>query len=132
MLYEVITLHGMEGEMPLHVNLEIAEGSFVALTGKSGSGKTTLLRILAGLESGEGRISVMGETWLEGSRVLPPQKRGIGFVFQDYALFENMSVEQNLLFVRNDRELATHLLQITELEALRKRLPSTLSGGQKP
>ncbi len=124
-------LHGMDGEMPLHVNLEIAPGSFVALTGKSGSGKTTLLRILAGLESAEGRIHVMGETWLEERRILPPQKRGIGFVFQDYALFENMSVEQNLLFVKNDRELAAHLLKITELEALRKRLPATLSGGQK-
>jgi len=62
---------------------------------------------------------------------LAPQKRGVGFVFQDYALFPNMTVEENLLFVEKDRALADELLELTELVALKKRLPSTLSGGQK-
>ncbi len=124
-------LIGSGGEMLLDVALEIEKGAFVALAGPSGSGKTTLLRILAGLEEAQGRIEVEGETWLEGKRSLSPRHRGIGFVFQDYALFENMSVEENLLFVRKDRELAEELLEMTGLTELRRRLPGTLSGGQK-
>ena len=124
-------LHGAEGEMNLHVDLEIKEGEFVALSGKSGSGKTTLLRILAGLEDAKGEIKVGGESWLRSGFFLPPQKRGIGFVFQDYALFENMSVEENLLFVNKDNELAKKLLKMTELDDLKNRTPNTLSGGQK-
>ncbi|HHD78008.1 MAG TPA: ATP-binding cassette domain-containing protein [Campylobacteraceae bacterium] len=124
-------LHGAGGQMRLEVALKIEERQFVALAGESGSGKTTLLRILAGLESAEGTIRVGEKLWLDGSSALPPQKREIGFVFQEYALFENMRVEENLLYVRNDRKLADKLLEITELGALKKRLPHTLSGGQK-
>ncbi len=124
-------LHGSSGQMDLHIDLDINEGDFVALTGKSGSGKTTLLRILAGLEEAEGSIGVGDELWLDGKRALAPQKRNIGYVFQDYALFPNMSVEENLLFVNKDRELAEHLLEMTELTALKNRLPNTLSGGQQ-
>lgn len=124
-------LHGAEGEMELDVNLRLQEGDFIALSGKSGSGKTTLLRILAGLEEAKGEIKVADEVWLDKAKSLPTQKREIGFVFQDYALFENMSVEKNLLFVNNDKALATHLLQLTELDALKNRYPNSLSGGQK-
>ncbi len=124
-------LHGAEGEMALDISLSIQKGEFVALSGMSGSGKTTLLRILAGLEKAEGTIVVDGETWLDKKRVLPPQKRCIGFVFQEYALFDNMSVEENLLYVTHDRELAKHLLDLTSLTSLKKRLPHSLSGGQK-
>ena len=124
-------LHGSSGMMDMNINLDIKEGDFVALSGKSGSGKTTLLRILAGLEEVEGTIKVADELWLEGKRSLAPQKRKIGYVFQDYALFPNMSVEENLLFVNQDRALAGHLLKITELSELKNRLPNTLSGGQQ-
>ncbi len=124
-------LHGANGEMDLDVSLEIKQGDFVALAGQSGSGKTTLLRILAGLEDASGVIKVVDETWLEGKKSLPSQKRKIGFVFQDYALFPNMSVEENLLFVQKDKELANKLLALTELSELRDRLPNSLSGGQK-
>ena len=124
-------LHGSSGDMNLDINLDIKENSFIALSGDSGSGKTTILRILAGLEEAHGEIKVGDEVWLDGKFNLPPQKREIGFVFQDYALFENMSVEQNLLFVNKDKDLAKHLLEITELEELSKRSPHTLSGGQK-
>ncbi len=124
-------LHGASGEMDLSLNLSIKENEFVALSGKSGSGKTTLLRILAGLEESDGIIEVDGEVWQNSKRSLPPQKRRIGFVFQDYALFPNMSVLENLLYVVKDRNLAERLLEITELTELRGRLPNTLSGGQK-
>ncbi len=124
-------LHGSSGEMDLAINLEIKENDFVALAGESGSGKTTLLRVLAGLEVAKGTIKIGDKIWLDSKVNIAPQKREIGFVFQDYALFPNMSVEENLLFVNKDKKLADHLLAITELSALKKRLPNTLSGGQK-
>ena len=125
------TLLGANGSMALDVDLMINEHAFVALAGKSGSGKTTLLRILAGLESAEGSIKVDGTVWQDAKKVLPSQKRGIGFVFQDYALFANMSVEENLLYVSKDETLADELLHMTELTTLKDRLPSSLSGGQQ-
>ncbi|MEE8589653.1 MAG: ATP-binding cassette domain-containing protein [Sulfurimonadaceae bacterium] len=125
------TLQGSVGQMELDVDITISEHAFVALAGQSGSGKTTLLRILAGLEKSEGVIDVSGEVWQNSRLVLAPQKRGIGFVFQEYALFANMSVEQNLLYACKDRDLAKHLLEMTDLYELKDRLPATLSGGQK-
>jgi len=124
-------LHGSNGAMNLDINLDIQKGDFVALSGLSGSGKTTLLRIIAGLEEAEGNIIIDGESWLDSKSSLPVQKRQIGFVFQDYALFDNMSVEQNLLYVKKDKALTNKLLEITELKELAKRMPNTLSGGQK-
>ena len=121
------SLHGSQGEMSLDVKLDIKQGEFVVLMGESGSGKTTLLRILAGLEKAEGTMVVEGNTWNN----IAPQKRQIGFVFQDYALFENMSVEENLLFVNQDKALAQKLLTLTELTELASRNVKSLSGGQK-
>ncbi len=121
------SLHGSNGNMDLDVNLEIKKGEFIVLMGESGSGKTTLLRILAGLEKAEGNIEVEGTSWQD----IPPQLREIGFVFQDYALFDNMTVEQNLLFVNQDKKLALQLLEMTELQGLTKRNVQALSGGQK-
>jgi len=124
-------LHGSIGQMDLNIDLAIKEGDFVALSGKSGSGKTTLLRILAGLEDAEGNIKIANELWLNGKKSLAPQKRKIGYVFQEYALFPNMTVEENLLFVTKDKALADYLLEMTELSELKNRLPNTLSGGQQ-
>lgn len=124
-------LIGSIGKMNLDVNLQINEGDFVALTGLSGSGKTTLLRILAGLEESTSNINVSGKVWQDDKHFLPVQKRQIGFVFQDYALFSNMSVIENLLFVNKDKELALELLELTELTKLKDRNVTTLSGGQK-
>lgn len=124
-------LHGSNGIMNLDINLNINKGDFIALTGLSGSGKTTLLRIIAGLETAKGKIKVQDEIWLDKKFELAVQKRKIGFVFQDYALFPNLSVEDNLLYVKKDKALATYLLEITNLTELRNRLPNTLSGGQK-
>jgi len=124
-------LHGSNGEMNLNINLEIKQGEFLALAGLSGSGKTTLLRILAGLEDAKGTLEIDNNIWLNEKFCLASQKREIGFVFQDYALFPNFSVLDNLLYVNKDKELANYLLKVTELEELKNRFPQTLSGGQK-
>ncbi len=124
-------LYGAEGIMAMRVKLKIENNSFLAITGSSGSGKTTLLRIIAGLEKANGTIKVDNEIWLSHTSFLPVQKRRIGFVFQEYALFENMTIEQNLLFVNKDIKLAEKLLKITELLPLKDRYPTNLSGGQK-
>ena len=120
-------LQGSQGKMMLDVKLTIQQGEFVVLMGESGSGKTTLLRVLAGLEKAEGNIVVEGLSWHK----VAPQKRSIGFVFQDYALFDNMTVEDNLLFVKEDNALAEKLLSLTELAGLAKLNVQSLSGGQK-
>lgn len=131
------TLNTADGKIVLHVNKEIKEGDFLTLFGKSGSGKTTLLRVLAGLENPDsGEIKVGDEVWFDSSKKinLPPQKRGVGFVFQDYALFPNMSVKKNLLFAlknQNERARVDEILEIMELENLSLMMSDQLSGGQK-
>jgi len=130
-------LHTADGAIDLVVNKEIQNGDFLTLFGKSGSGKTTLLRILAGLETPKtGTIIVDGEVWFDSSKKinLPPQKRNVGFVFQDYALFPNMSVRQNLEFAlkdKNDIKKVDEILAIMEIESLSSMKPVHLSGGQK-
>lgn len=125
------SLNGSDGTMQLDVTIEVKQHSFTVLFGQSGSGKTTLLRILAGLQPCSGTIRMGDTLWLDGKKAVAPQKRGVGFVFQDYALFENMSVEKNLLYVNPDLKLAEELLKLTGLWELRSRLPQSLSGGQK-
>lgn len=124
-------LHGSNGVMNLDINLSLQNAEFVALSGVSGSGKTTLLRVLAGLEEAFGEIIVDGEIWLNEKLKKPIQKRDIGFVFQDYALFPNLSVIDNLLYVKKDKDLAKQLLSLTDLYELKNRYPNSLSGGQK-
>ena len=124
-------LHGSNGVMNLDINLSLQNGEFVALSGVSGSGKTTILRIVAGLEEASGEIIVDDEIWLNENIKKPIQKRDIGFVFQDYALFPNLSVLDNLLYVKKDKDLAKKLLRLTDLYELKNRYPDSLSGGQK-
>ncbi len=124
-------LHGSNGTMNLDIDLNINKGEFVALSGLSGSGKTTLLRILAGLENATGTLKIDNEYWLNEKYSKDSQKRDIGFVFQDYALFPNFTVLQNLLYVKKDKELAKHLLDMTDMYELKNRYPNSLSGGQK-
>ena len=124
-------LSGVVENMELNVKIELKKGEFLAVTGESGSGKTTLLRIIAGLENAKGRIKVGNEIWQDDKKFLPPQKREIGYVFQDFALFPNMNVLQNLLYVKKDIDFAMYLLKLSGIENLKDRFPNTLSGGQK-
>ncbi len=124
-------LHGSTGKMLLDIDLNLEKGEFIALSGVSGSGKTTILRIIAGLEDAKGRVEVDNEIWLNDKIKKPIQKRDIGFVFQDYALFSNFTVLENLLYVVKDKELANKLLSLTDMEKLKNRYPDSLSGGQK-
>lgn len=130
-------LHSAQGDLTLQVRCELTPQNLITFFGKSGAGKTTILRILAGLDSPDsGVIEVNGEVWYDARAKinLPPQKRRIGFVFQDYALFPNMSVEENLSFAlpkNADKSRVESLLEITELCALRKFKPNMLSGGQQ-
>ena len=116
-------------------SLEVEEGSFTTLLGSSGSGKTTLLRLLMGfLEPSDGKILIEGKS-ING---VLPNKRGMGFVFQDYALFPHLTVEQNLLYglKRNgkkeeNRELVLKTASSLGIDSLLRRFPAELSGGQQ-
>ncbi|MCX7759895.1 MAG: ABC transporter ATP-binding protein [Hydrogenothermaceae bacterium] len=127
-------LFGYNGEFWLDIDFEIEKNEFLAVFGKSGSGKTTLLRIIAGLEvADEGYIEFDGKVYFDSKKKinLPPQKRNVGFVFQNYALFPNMTVYQNLLYALNDKKKADEILKKVELYQLKDRYPYTLSGGQQ-
>ncbi len=129
-------LRGAQGPFELHLAFTIPKGQFVVLNGASGTGKTTLLRMLAGLETpDDGRILVDGETWFDrNERVcVPPQKRSIGFVFQNYALFPSMTVRRNLEFAAGRRKdpRVDMFLSMIELKELQYRYPEELSGGQQ-
>ncbi|MCH2020908.1 MAG: ATP-binding cassette domain-containing protein [Saprospiraceae bacterium] len=127
-------LNTANGKSNLSVCMNLEKGDFVAIYGQSGIGKTTLLRILAGLTSADnGKIIVDGIHWLNSKQQtnLPPQKRNVAIVFQDYALFPNMSVIKNLKFANPNSKLIDELLYYTELEQLKDKKPWQLSGGQK-
>jgi len=124
--------------VPLDVTLQCREGEMLALVGPSGSGKTTLLRCIAGLHRPKGRIVCGDEVWLDSRQgvSLSPQRRRLGFVFQDYALFPHLSVLENVVLgstLPRDRALtkARQWLRKVHLSGLENRLPATLSGGQK-
>ncbi len=135
---EVKGIHHAFGETPVlrGVNLRVEPGEFVTLLGPSGSGKTTLLRILGGLISPD-----RGQVVIDGQDVtqLPPRSRGIGFVFQNYALFPHMSVWDNVAFPLRVRKVGKEtkeakikwVLNLVELSDLKDRMPSQLSGGQQ-
>jgi sulfate transport system ATP-binding protein len=125
-----------------NISLEVPDGSLTALLGPSGSGKTTLLRIVAGLEfadPGNGKIAFHGEDVSE----IPAGKRGVGFVFQHYALFRHMTIAENIAFglsvlprsqrpaKAEIRDRVAELLKLVKLEGLDKRRPHELSGGQR-
>ncbi|HSF31815.1 MAG TPA: ABC transporter ATP-binding protein [Candidatus Tectomicrobia bacterium] len=129
-------------EVVIRAQLEQPLQSFsvTVLFGPSGSGKTTVLRCLAGLERPEaGWIRSGTDTWFDAAQkvFLPPQRRGIGYLFQEYALFPHMTVSQNIAYGLTDRsESARHrriteMLRLVQLEGLEDRYPGQLSGGQR-
>ena len=125
-----------KGNLLLEFDKEFKQSDFVAIYGESGAGKTTILRIIAGLLKPEfGFIKVGEKVWFDSQKgiFLPPQKRKVGFVFQDYALFPNLSVRENLAFALakgDDKGKIDELLELMGLSELAKSYPAHLSGGQ--
>jgi molybdate transport system ATP-binding protein len=127
-------IQGTEGERQLKVKMQLNAGDFVAVYGTSGIGKTTLLRMIAGLnQADEGFLSINNRIWFDQTQKInwSPQKRKVGFVFQDYALFPNMTILENLRFANTNPALIQELLKQTNLEALKHQNPTQLSGGQQ-
>ncbi|MDA1240703.1 MAG: ABC transporter ATP-binding protein [Chloroflexi bacterium] len=118
------------------LTLEVREGEVFAILGPSGSGKTTALRLIAGFEQPtQGELSIFGEVVASASRVIPPEKRRIGMVFQDYALFPHMSVAENIAYglpKGADRTArVAEVLDLTRLSGLGDRDVHALSGGEQ-
>jgi iron(III) transport system ATP-binding protein len=118
--------------------LVLERGEVVGILGQSGSGKSTLLRLIAGLEEPRsGRIAINGRTMVDAGRFVNPEHRGVGMVFQDYALFPHMTVEQNIAFglhrlpKKNRAAKVSEMLELVQLYDYRKRYPHELSGGQQ-
>lgn len=151
-------LHTAQGKELFDIRFQLGKGRLLAIYGPSGAGKTTLLRILAGLtEVSTGHIRLGSETWLDTAtgRHLPTRRRAIGFVFQDFALFPNLTVREQLEYALPRSEKTTRtspgfrahlpiaaptaeapplieeLLALMELEALQHQRPALLSGGQQ-
>ncbi|EDP6891074.1 TPA: ATP-binding cassette domain-containing protein [Campylobacter upsaliensis] len=127
------TIKGIEGPIKLDLDIMLNQGEISAIFGESGAGKTTLLRILAGLITPQkGFIRVGDEIWLDLKKGinLSPQKRSLGFVFQDYALFPNMSVRENLAYATQNQRKIDELLELIGLKELANSRPKELSGGQ--
>ena len=135
---QIESLHKRFGDLPAvqEVDMAIGLGEFVTFLGPSGCGKTTVLRMIAGFETPDsGMIRVAGQDVTHQ----PPQKRGIGIVFQNYALFPNLTVEQNIAFGLKVRKLARaeiarklgEVMRLVELSGKETRYPHELSGGQR-
>jgi len=125
-----------EGKTNLEVCAEIQDNELLCLFGHSGAGKTTLLRILAGLTNPDkGRIVFNDTVWFDSDKKInvPPQQRNVGYMFQDYALFPNMTVEKNISFGQKEKnkEEVDKLMELFDLNILRNQHPDKLSGGQK-
>ncbi|WP_461208535.1 ABC transporter ATP-binding protein [Desulfocurvus sp. DL9XJH121] len=118
----------------LDVDLCCPAGSFTVLVGPSGAGKTTLMRMVAGLGRPDGgRIAFGGETWVDTDAGLfvPPQKRGLALVFQDYALFPHMTVARNVAFAARDKARVPELLEMFGIGRLASARPCAVSGGER-
>lgn len=118
------------------MTFEVSEGEILALVGPSGCGKTTLLRLVAGLETPDAGAVELGGEMMNGAGVfVPPERRGVGFVFQDYALFPHMTVARNVGYglprnqARDDR--VRRMLKLVGLDPYRDRYPGDLSGGER-
>lgn len=137
-LKHVSRIYDQKSKAVNDVSLTLKRGEIMALLGASGCGKTTTLRLIAGLEAPD-----QGEIWLNGHRAaghgtwVPPEKRSVGLVFQDFALFPHLNVNDNVAFPLNRRpsaeraEIVKNMLTLVGLEAYSQRFPHQLSGGQQ-
>lgn len=129
-------LKAADGPMNLKVDFRLNPGQLVAFSGNSGAGKTSVLRMIAGLMApDDGYIRVNRNIWLDVRKgiSIKPQRRRIGFLFQNYALFPNMTVQENLFYALEkdqDKKIVKELMDVVELGDLRVRKPRELSGGQ--
>ncbi len=130
-------LAGAEGDFVLDVALHIPAHSILGIMGPSGAGKTSILKMIAGLLTPEqGEITVNGKTWYHAGQSVytKPQHRSVGYVFQDYSLFPNMSLRENLLFALGkdrNQQIVDEILDMMGLQALEHRKPDRISGGQR-
>lgn len=120
------------------LNISIPKGEIVGILGQSGSGKSTVLRLLAGLEEAyKGSIAIDGQIIYDEQTFVEPEKRGIGMVFQDYALFPHMTVSKNIMFglkkmVKAEKEKRMlEMLELVDLKEHKDKYPHELSGGQQ-
>lgn len=117
-----------------HVSLSAPQGCLLALLGPSGCGKTTLLRLIAGFESpGEGEVLLDGRVVAGAGGWMPPERRSVGMVFQDFALFPHLTVERNIAFGLSaaDTRRVREVIALVGLDAIEQRFPHELSGGQQ-
>ncbi|AMR30731.1 molybdenum ABC transporter ATP-binding protein [Mucilaginibacter sp. PAMC 26640] len=127
-------LRAYQGVQVLKIRKEMAAGSITRVTGPSGAGKTTLLKMIAGLITPDaGQITINQTVWFDAAQQinLPTRLRMPGFVFQDYALFPNMTVQQHLAYATTDTAWINRLLAIGQLETFAAHKPEHLSGGQQ-
>jgi molybdate transport system ATP-binding protein len=131
------TLKSPESKLILNLKMEVKKGQFITLYGDSGAGKTSTLRIISGLiKADSGTIKVNKETLFNSLNKInvSPQKRNIAYLFQDYALFPNMTVKQNLEYALTKKQstvVLEELIEMMEISEFLNRKPDTLSGGQK-
>ncbi|WPP52799.1 ATP-binding cassette domain-containing protein [Catalinimonas niigatensis] len=131
------SLMGSEGKVSLQLQFAMPFHAIWAIMGPSGAGKTSVLKMLAGLmKPNQGHIYVDGQCWFDSQQQVwkKPQQRSIGFVFQDYALFPNMNVRQNLEYAlpsSSPKNLIDEVLELMHMEKLQSQKPNKLSGGQQ-
>jgi len=115
--------------------LSIKSGSIISIVGASGSGKTTLLRLISGLEiPNDGEIILNGDVVNSKNKFVPPEKRDCSLVFQDYALFPNISMIENIYFGKNslqNKEKIDELIQLTDIDRILEKFPHECSGGEQ-
>jgi iron(III) transport system ATP-binding protein len=121
-----------------NISFDVEKGEVISILGRSGSGKSTILRLIAGLEMPKGgTFTLSGKKMFCDCTFTQPENRGIGMVFQDYALFPHMTVMENILFglpkmKKNDKnKRVKEVLELVELDGYEKRYPHQLSGGQQ-
>lgn len=118
------------------VSFQLEQGDVYAIVGESGSGKTTLIRLIAGLETPDDGIIIINQKLVSSlNKNVAPEKRNIGFVFQEYALFPHLKLEENILYgiskLKNKKQRASEVLELVGLLEMKDRYPHELSGGQQ-